>query len=248
MREEWGGGERSYLQTLGFCRSTIRKIGKITKSTIFLRFGNFNHPKFGDYTFNSLWLPWIIFLGGLGWVGGRVVEYSVEWTVQKNCWKLWSRLYNAEHCNITTLGLASTWPDFGSKFRHDSPNLINLDEGWSDVDLNPDPFQQMKICRFFQNPIGNPWDDWHCVAIFTIKSSIIHVGNINQFPWIEPSWVNRWRWESVRVVGTQKESWLSEGPKVPKFNMYGIYVFLPRRWVYMPYKVIYFLSIFPLHL
>ena len=24
----------------------------------------------------------------------------------------------------------------------------------------------------------------------------------------------------------QKESWLSEGPKVPKFNMYGIYVYL----------------------
>ena len=42
MREDWGGGERSYLQTLGLGpKSTIRKIGKITKKNYFLRFGNF---------------------------------------------------------------------------------------------------------------------------------------------------------------------------------------------------------------
>ena len=29
------------------------------------------------------------------------------------------------------------------------------------------------------------------------------------------------------TVAPQKKSWLSEGPKVPKFSMHGIYVYLP---------------------
>lgn len=62
-----------------------------------------------------------------------------------------------------------------------------------------------------------------CTYIFTIKHPPFMLRQHQPIP-MDPIMGESME---LKVVAAQKESWLSEGPKVLKFNMYGIYVYLP---------------------